>query len=103
MKLPGERVAGPGYKWQVVIILWLVCTLNYADRQLIFTVFPLLGQEFKLDDSKLWVLSGSFMWMYALVGPLAGTLCDRLRRRTVILCSLFFWSLAVPLRDCDHY
>ena len=103
MKLPGARVARPGYKWQVVIVLWLVCTLNYADRQLIFTVFPLLGQEFKLDDSKLWVLSGSFMWMYALVGPLAGTVCDRLRRRTVILCALFFWSLTVAATGLAHH
>ena len=104
MKLPGGRVAKPGHKWRVVMILWLVCTLNYADRQLIFTVFPLLGQEFKLGDSKLWVLSGSFMWMYALVGPLAGTVCDRLRRRTVILCALFFWSFTVVATGlANHY
>jgi MFS family permease len=73
----------------------MVCILNYADRQLIFTVFPLLGKEFRLADSSLWILSGSFMWMYALFGPLAGAVCDRLQRRTVILGALLFWSLTV--------
>ena len=36
------------YKWLVVAMLWSVCFLNYADRQVIFTVFPLLGSEFHL-------------------------------------------------------
>lgn len=96
MRLQRTQVAQwAGYKWIVVAGLWLACTLNYADRQLIFTVFPPLGKEFKLSDSSLWVLSGSFMWVYALVGPVAGFICDRLRRRTLILCALLFWSLTV--------
>jgi MFS family permease len=103
MKLSGVQTAKPGYKWLVVGILWLVCTLNYADRQLIFTVFPLLGKEFNLNDSSLWVLSGSFMWMYALVGPFAGSICDRLRRRTVILCALLFWSMTVAATAWAHH
>jgi MFS family permease len=95
MRLPNAPTAWPGYKWLVVGIFWLICTLNYADRQLIFTVFPLLGEEFKLRDSSLWVLSGSFMWMYALIGPLAGSICDRLRRKTVVLSAVLFWSLTM--------
>lgn len=102
MKLLAAPAVWPGYKWLVVAAFWLVCTLNYADRQLIFTVFPLLGEEFKLKDSSLWVLSGSFMWMYALVGPLAGSLCDRLRRRTVILSALLFWSLSIAATAWAH-
>lgn len=89
------RADGSGYKWLVVGGLWLACTLNYADRQLIFTVFPALGEQFRLSDSSLWILSGSFMWMYALVGPPAGFICDRVRRRPLILCALLFWSLTV--------
>ena len=30
------------YKWWVVAMLWFVCFFNYADRQAIFSVFPLL-------------------------------------------------------------
>ena len=37
------------YRWQVVAMLWLVCFFNYADRQAIYAVFPLLGQEFHFD------------------------------------------------------
>jgi MFS family permease len=59
------------YKWIVVAMLWCVCFLNYADRQFIFTVFPLLGAEFHLTDVSLSVLSASFMCAYAIFGPLA--------------------------------
>lgn len=80
------------YKWLVVGILWCVCFLNYADRQLIFTVFPLLAREFKLSDPTLSVVSASFMCTYAAVGPIAGLICDRVPRRLLILGALIFWS-----------
>jgi predicted MFS family arabinose efflux permease len=81
------------YKWFVVAMLWCVCFINYADRQLIFTVFPLLGSEFHLNDAALSVLSASFMVTYAVFGPLAGLICDRVARRHLILGTLIFWSM----------
>jgi MFS family permease len=81
------------YKWLMVAMLWCVCFLNYADRQVIFTVFPLLGTEFHLTNTSLSILSASFMCTYALFGPLAGLSCDRIPRRTLILGALIFWSL----------
>jgi MFS family permease len=92
------------YKWLVVVMLWCVCFLNYADRQLIFTVFPLLGKEFHLTDVSLSVLSASFMVTYALFGPLAGLVCDRIQRRTLVLGTLVFWSLvAAATAFAQHY
>jgi MFS family permease len=92
------------YKWLVVAMLWCVCFLNYADRQLIFTVFPLLGKEFQLSDVSLSVLSASFMVTYALFGPLAGLVCDRVPRRMLVLGTLIFWSLtAVATAFAGHY
>ena len=67
-----------GYKWLVVGILWFVCFFNYADRQAIFSVFPLIKSQLGLTDVQLGVVGAAFMWMYALFGPFAGWLCDRL-------------------------
>src|ERR1700676_4025701 len=86
------RLAG-SYKWFVVGMLWLVCFFNYADRQAIFSVFPLIGRQFSLTDVELGVVGSSFMWVYALSGPLAGWLCDRLPRKTLVLGALLFWSV----------
>src|ERR1035441_2370998 len=84
----------PSYKWLVVAMLWMVCFFNYADRQAIFAVFPLLKSQLYLSDIQLGIAGSSFMWMYALFGPVAGWLCDRLPRRKLVLGGLIFWSLA---------
>ena len=93
-----------GYKWLVVAMLWCVCFLNYADRQLIFTVFPLLQVEFHLNDVSLSILSASFMCTYAVFGPIAGLVCDRVSRRKLVLGTLVFWSLvAAATAYARHY
>jgi MFS family permease len=90
------------YKWIVVAMLWCVCFLNYADRQFIFTVFPLLGAEFHLTDVSLSVLSASFMCAYAIFGPLGGLASDYLSRRNLVLGAVIFWSLTALLTTFVH-
>jgi MFS family permease len=81
------------YKWLVVAMLWFVCLFNYADRQAIFSIFPLLKSEMTLSDVELGVIGSSFGWVYALALPLAGLVGDRWSRKTLILAGLIFWSL----------
>ena len=84
----------PTQKWLPVLLLWLVCLINYADRQAVFSVFPLIKQSFGLSVLQLGVVGSSFMWMYAIFGSFAGWLVDRLPRKTIVLTALIFWSLA---------
>lgn len=90
------------YKWWVVAMLWLVCFFNYADRQSIFSVFPLLESELKLTDVELGLAGASFMWMYALFGPIAGWMGDRFSRKGLILGALVFWSLVTAATALAH-
>lgn len=83
-------------------MLWLVCFFNYADRQAIFSVFPLLKAEFGLSDVQLGVVASCFMWMYALAGPAAGWVSDRISPRTVVLATLAFWSLVTAGTALAH-
>jgi len=83
-------------------MLWLVCFFNYADRQAIFSVFPLLKAEFGLSDVQLGVVASCFMWMYALAGPAAGWVSDRISPRTVVLAALAFWSLVTAGTALAH-
>jgi len=84
---------GPRYKWWVVFMLWFVCFFNYADRQAIFSVFPVLEKEFGLSKQQLGLIGSAFMWVYAGAAPLAGFIGDRLRRKDLILGGFFFWSV----------
>jgi MFS family permease len=83
---------GKNYKWFVVGILWFVCFFNYADRQAIFSVFPLLKAEMNLTDVQLGVVASAFMWVYAGFGAIAGLVGDRFQRKTLIIGGLIFWS-----------
>lgn len=80
------------YQWWVVFMLWFICFFNYADRQSISSVFPVLGKEFNFSKTELGLIGSAFMWVYALGAPLAGFIGDRLRRKDLILGGCLFWS-----------
>ncbi len=74
-------------------MLWSISFFNYADRQAIFSVFPLLEQEMNLSPVQLGLLGSSFAWVYGLSAPFAGAIVDRVRRKAAILWGLHVWSL----------
>ena len=82
------------YPWYVVGMLWWISFFNYADRQAIFSVFPLLADDAQLGLTKVdkGLLGSAFAWVYGLGAPLAGALVDRVRRKDAILVGLHVWS-----------
>ncbi len=74
-------------------MLWFIAFFNYADRQAIFSVFPLLEKEMGLTSVQLGLLGSSFAWVYGLGALFAGTVVDRVRRKTAILAGLQAWSI----------
>jgi MFS family permease len=74
-------------------LLWFCGFFNYADRQALSAVLPLLETEFHLSDTQIGWLSSAFMLVYALTSPFTGYTVDRLSRRVLIPLGLAFWSL----------
>jgi MFS family permease len=74
-------------------MLWGAAFCNYADRQAIFSVFPLLEREMGLSPVQLGLLGSSFAWVYGLSAPFAGFVVDRVRRKTAIIGGLHAWSV----------
>src|SRR5689334_20435492 len=83
----------PRYKWYVVAMLWWIAFFNYADRQAIFSVFPLLQTEMNLSNTQLGLLGSSFAIVYGLGAVFAGTVVDRIKRKSAILGGLHAWSI----------
>jgi len=81
------------YKWAVVGMLWGISFFNYADRQAVFSVFPLLEKELHLTSVQLGLLGSSFALVYGICGIFAGAIVDRVRRVSAILWGLYIWSL----------
>ncbi len=84
---------GAGYSWAVVGMLWFICFFNYADRQAIFSIFPLLQEKYGFDKQELGMIGSAFALVYALTAPLAGQLSDKVSRKLVILAGLYVWSI----------
>jgi MFS family permease len=83
----------PFYPWIVVGLLWFCGFFNYADRQAISAVSPLLKSEFDISNTQIGWLNSAFMLVYALTSPFSGYTVDRLSRRLLIPLGLAFWSL----------
>lgn len=85
------------YKWVVVGMLWFICFFNYADRQAIFSILPVLETQFGFNKAELGLISMAFTLVYALTAPVAGQVGDRWARKWVILGGLYVWSFITGL------
>ena len=53
-----------------LVILFLINTLNFFDRQILASVTEILRKEWNLSDSAMGVLGTAFTLIYAAVGLL---------------------------------
>lgn len=97
MNYPGKR-----YAWLVVALLLVVWMLNYLDRQVIFSLFPLLQNELHVSPFQLGLLGTAFLWIYAFCSPWAGHVADRFGKKWLICGSLFVWSAITLLTGYAH-
>ena len=80
--------------WATVAFLWLAYFLNYLDRQIVFSIFPVLRSELGFSDTQLGLVGTLFIWVYSLCMPITGRLADVVRRDRLVISSLVLWSLA---------
>jgi MFS family permease len=90
------------FPWLLVGLLWIVIAVNYIDRQLIYSVFPLIKADMRLSDFELGLISAAFIWVYGIISPLAGWIGDRWGRTRVIILSLAIWSLVTWMTGQAH-
>lgn len=86
-----------GRQWTVLVILMLINFVNYVDRQIIFSLFPMIRKEFNLDYAQLGSLATAFTVVLSLLSLPLGMIADRFSRRIVISAGVVFWSGATFL------
>lgn len=85
---------GKVYPWVILVFFWLIYFLNQADRQVLFSVLPLIKRELGLTDTQLGLMSSVFFWVFAILVPLAGSLGDVISRKRLIITALLVWTAA---------
>lgn len=85
-----------------LIILTALNLLNYADRNVLFAVQPLVQAEFKFSDTQYGLLTTFFFVFYMAVAPFIGMAADRYSRRWILFTGVFLWSGATLLTAVAH-
>jgi MFS family permease len=83
-----------GYAWTAVGLLWFAFMVNYADRQIVFSIFPVLKKELHFSETQLGLIGLVFLWTYSACMPFMGRLADRVERRRLVIWSLVLLSTA---------
>ncbi|HWC00747.1 MAG TPA: MFS transporter [Bryobacteraceae bacterium] len=81
--------------WGIVVCLCGVAILNYLDRQVVFSLFPVLRHELKMSDVQLGLIGSAFLLVYGVVSLFAGLLAVQWGLRRTILLSLAIWSVVI--------
>lgn len=88
--------------WLLVGFTWIAYCLNYSDRQVIFSIFPVLKTELHFTDVQLGLTGSAFLWVYGLCSPIAGQIGDRFSKRRLVALSLLLWSGVTTLTGLSH-
>ncbi len=85
-----------------LFVLTALNLLNYADRNVLFAVQPLVQEEFHLNKEQIGLLTSAFLGFYMVAAPFVGPLADRYSRKLIIVLGAFFWSGLTLLTAVTH-
>ena len=85
-----------------LIVLTALNLLNYADRNVLFAVQPLVQDEFHLSKEQIGYLTSAFLGFYMIAAPFVGPLADRYSRKLIIVLGAIFWSGLTLLTAVTH-
>jgi len=88
--------------WVLVGFMWVAYFLNYSDRQVVFSIFPVLKSHLHFSDTQLGLSGSVFLWIYAIGSPIAGQIADRFSKRLLVSFSLLLWSAVTALTGLSN-
>jgi MFS family permease len=82
--------------WQLapLPLLTLVNFFNYLDRQIVYGMLSLIGDDLTLSKVQMGWLGTANLLVFALVSLLSGPLADRFGPRVMLSSAIGVWSLA---------
>ncbi len=85
-----------------LLVLTALNLLNYADRNVLFAVQPLVQDEFHISKTQIGYLTSAFLGFYMIAAPFVGPLADRYSRKLIIALGAMFWSALTLLTAFTH-
>lgn len=85
-------------RYLILFILFVVTTINYADRATISIAGASIQEDLGIDSVSLGYIFSAFGWAYVLGQIPGGWLLDRFGSKKVYAISIFTWSLFTLLQ-----
>jgi ACS family glucarate transporter-like MFS transporter len=82
----------------IVTMLFLVTTVNYADRATLSIAGPALSKELQLDPIAMGYVFSAFGWSYVIAQVPCGWLLDRFGSKWVYAISIIVWSIFTAMQ-----
>ena len=82
------------YRWRIAILLCLITTINYIDRQALTVAAPFLMEEFSLSAGDYGLITSGFLFAYGFGQLICGPLIDRLGSKRAFSLAVIAWSIA---------
>src|SRR6516164_5759905 len=92
--IPSSKISFNYAQARLLAVLALINFVNFADRQVLNPLVPLLRQHFGVSDAQLGSLQMVLLVVLALASIPFGYLADRFNEPKIIAGGVIFWSLA---------
>ena len=86
--------SGIGVRWWIAILLCLITTINYVDRQALAVAAPVILEKFGLSNTEFGLISSAFLFAYAIGQLFIGPVVDRLGTKRSFRFAVIAWSIA---------
>ena len=95
---PGNPYASRKKAYYALVVLTVVYSFNFIDRQLLAILQEAVKADLGLSDTQLGLLTGfAFAAFYVIAGIPIARWADRANRRDIVALSLFIWSFMTAI------
>lgn len=98
-----EKKKGVHTRYLILLIIFIVTAVNYADRATLSIAGTEVAKELQLSAVSMGYIFSAFGWAYLLMQIPGGWLLDKFGSKKVYTYSLFFWSLCKALLICSRW
>ncbi|WP_448208040.1 MFS transporter [Azospirillum sp. sgz302134] len=90
---PAATAVKTKVRWMIVVMLFIVTAINYADRATLSIAGPVLSKELGLNAAQMGFIFSAFGWAYVIGQLPGGWLLDRFGSKIVYAFSILTWSV----------